>query len=85
MTGDIKMHNVDFDELIKAIDSCKGNVYLETADGDSLNLKSKLSQMLGISTVLKGAQVTEAKLRCENPEDETVLFRFNLYGELPEK
>ena len=85
MSENIKMHNVDFDELIKAIDSCKGNIYLETADGDSLNLKSKLSQMLGLSNVLNGAQVTEAKLRCEDPEDETVLFRFDLYGELPEK
>ena len=81
----IAIHNVDFDDLIKVIDSCKGSVYLETEDGDSLNLKSKLSQMLGIATILANTEVTEAWVRCENPEDESKLFRFDLYGEMPGK
>lgn len=81
----IKLHNVDFDDLIKTIDECKGDVYLETTDGDSLNLKSKLCQMIGLSTILRNSEVSEAKLRCTNPDDETLLFRFNLYGEVPEK
>lgn len=81
----IKLHNVDFDDLIKTIDECKGDVYLETTDGDSLNLKSKLCQMIGLSTILRNSEVSEAKLRCINPDDETLLFRFNLYGEVPEK
>lgn len=81
----IALHNVDFDDLIKVIDSCKGNVYLETEDGDSLNLKSKLSQMLGLSTILANTEVSQAWVRCENTEDESKLFRFDLYGELPKK
>ena len=81
----IALHNVDFDDLIKVIDSCKGNVYLETEDGDSLNLKSKLSQMLGLSTILANTEVNQAWVRCENTEDESKLFRFDLYGELPKK
>ncbi len=81
----IKLHNVDFDDLIKTIDECKGDVYLETTDGDVLNLKSKLCQMLGLSTIFTSTEVAEATLRCANPEDETLLFRFNLYGEVPEK
>lgn len=85
MIEKLQLHNIDFDDFIKAVDQCKGNVYLETADGDSLNLKSKLCQMLGLSTILQGAQVTEATIKCENEEDETLLFRFNLYGEMPEK
>lgn len=48
-----------------------------------LNLKSKLCQMLGLSTILKNTEVTEATIRCTNPDDETMLFRFNLYGEIP--
>lgn len=40
--GKIQLHNVDFDDFIKAVDECKGDVYLETKDGDVLNLKSKL-------------------------------------------
>lgn len=81
--ANIKLHNVDFDGFIKTIDHCKGDVYLETSDGDKLNLKSKLCQMLGIATILKNTEVAEATVRCANPDDETLLFRFNLYGEIP--
>ena len=76
----IQLHNSDFDDFIKAIDECKGDVYLETEDGDVLNLKSKLCQMIGLSTILKNSEVTEANIRCTDPDDETMLFRFNLYG-----
>ena len=81
----IQLHNVDFDDFIKAIDNCKGDVYLETADGDVLNLKSKLCQMIGLSTILKNTEVSEANICCTNLDDETMLFRFNLYGNAPEK
>lgn len=80
----IQLHNIDFDDFIKAIDSCKGDVFLETAEGDILNLKSKLCQMIGLATILSNTEITEATLRCTNTEDETMLFRFNLYGEMPE-
>ena len=85
MSGKIKLHGLDFNEFIKALDSCKGDVFLETEDGDILNLKSKLCQIVGIATILEGAKVSEAVIRCTNPEDETILFRFNLYGELPQE
>lgn len=85
MSEQLKLHNINFDEFIKAVDQCKGNVYLETPDGDSLNLKSKLCQMLGLAAVFSSAEVAEATIRCENPEDESMLFRFNLYGEIPNK
>lgn len=84
MSEKLKLHNIDFDEFIKAVDNCKGNVYLETDDGDSLNLKSKLCQMLGLSAIFSSAEVAEATIRCENEEDESMLFRFNLYGKMPE-
>ena len=81
----IQLHNIDFEDFVKAIDNCKGNVYLETSDGDVLNLKSKLCQMIGLSTILKNTEIGEANIRCTDPDDETMLFRFNLYGEVPEK
>ena len=81
----IQLHNLDFDDFIAAIDNCKGDVFLETKDGDSLNLKSKLCQMIGLSTILKNSEVAEATVRCTNPEDESMLFRFNLYGEVPNR
>ncbi|MBE6733455.1 MAG: hypothetical protein E7561_05620 [Ruminococcaceae bacterium] len=84
MDNRIRLHNVDFDDFIKTVEKCKGDVYLETADGDVLNLKSKLCQMLGISTILANTEISEATVRCANIDDETLLFRFNLYGEKPQ-
>ena len=39
--------------------------------------------MIGIANIMKGAIIQEATLRCTNPEDESLLFRFNLYKEVP--
>ena len=80
----IKLHNIDFEKFIAAIDLCKGDVYLETEDGDCLNLRSKLCQIMGIANILNGAKVTTATVRCVKPEDESLLFRFNLYGKIDE-
>lgn len=85
MPGTIKLHGLDFNEFIKALDLCKSDVFLETDEGDILNLKSKLCQIMGIANILKNATVSEATIRCANPEDETLLFRFNLYHEIPEE
>lgn len=80
----IQLHNIDFEDLIKAVNNCKGDVYLETDEGDVLNLKSKLCQLIGLSTILANSEIAEASIRCTDPEDETALFRFNLYGEMPQ-
>lgn len=78
----IKIHDIDFNEFIAALDTCKGDVFLETPEGDSLNLRSKLCQIMGIANILNGAKVSEATIRCTNLEDESKLFRFNLYGKI---
>ena len=81
----IQIHDIDFNKFIEALDHCKGDVFLETPDGDCLNLRSKLCQIMGIANILNGAMVSEATIRCTNPEDESRLFRFNLYGKLDEE
>lgn len=80
----LDMHNLDFADFLKAVDACKGDVFLETSEGDSLNLKSKLCQMIGLSNILNGAVIPEATIRCTNKDDESILFRFNLYREVPD-
>lgn len=82
---EIEMHEVDIAEFIKALDGCTGNVYLESEEGDCINLKSRLSALIGIAQIIKGGLVTKATLRCENSEDESKLFRFALYREMPQK
>lgn len=79
--GAIELHKINFGKFIEAIDQCKGNVWLVTEEGDKLNLKSKFCQLLGLAKIVEGGMVTEAKIICEDPADDSLLFRFNLYGE----
>lgn len=80
VNGRVDIHDRDFKEMCEVIDTCEGNVYLVTPEGDKLNLKSKLCQLIGLGTILGHANVTNARLVCDNKEDEAKLFRFNLYG-----
>ncbi|AVM42073.1 hypothetical protein [Fastidiosipila sanguinis] len=77
----IDINNMDMKVFMDLIDSSEGNVYLITDDGNKLNLKSKLSQLVGLINIVEGASVSEASLAFDNPDDETRFFRTNLYGE----
>ncbi len=82
---EVQMHDVDIAEFIHALDGCNGDVYLETPEGDCINLRSRLSQLLGLAEIINGGLIANATLRCENPEDESKLFRFSLFREMPKK
>ncbi len=77
----VELHKINFKKFIEAIDQCKGNVWLVTEEGDRLNLKSKFCQLLGIAKIVEGGMVNEAKIICDDPADDSLLFRFNLYGD----
>ena len=74
--------NIDVNEFLALIDSCKGNVYLVTEEGDRLNLKSKLCQLIGLKNLIKGGMVANASLVCDCIEDEALLVRFKLYKKI---
>ncbi|MFU0831884.1 MAG: BBS1 domain-containing protein [Oscillospiraceae bacterium] len=80
MPSPVQLHDVDVKAFLKVLDECKGKVFLVTDEGDRLNLKSKLSQLVGLTSLIEGGKIVEASVKCENPEDETKLFRFNLFG-----
>ena len=80
MAQGLTIHDFDFGKLIAFAQSAKGDVYLKTADGDVLNLKSKLTQLLALNGTIDWGNIAEAVVICNNPEDETRLFRLNLYG-----
>ena len=80
----VDLHDVDVQKLCELIDKCKDDVYLMTEEGDRLNLKSKLCQMIGLTKLIQGGTITKATLCAVNPEDDTLLFRFMLYGEMPQ-
>lgn len=80
MGTSFSMHDIDVKAFIQALDQCKGNVLLVTSENDRFNLKSKLSQLAGIVNLIEGGRLVEAKIICEDPDDETMLFRLNLFG-----
>lgn len=77
----IDLHNFDLKDFNEVLASCKGDVFMVTPEGDRLNLKSKLCQLIGFTKLIEGANVAEAHLECADKEDESKLFRFNLFGE----
>ena len=81
MTPIMNLHNIDVTEFLAVLDTCEGNVYLVTNEGDRLNLKSKLCQLVGLTKLIEGGKIAEASIFCENKNDESKLFRFNFFGE----
>ena len=82
MTPIINMHDINVSEFLAVLDTCEGNVYLVTRDGDKLNLRSKLSQLVGLTQLIEGGKIAEASIVCENKTDESKLFRLNLFDEV---
>lgn len=66
MTPILSLHNVDVTEFLAVLDTCEGNVYLVTSEGDRLNLRSKLCQLVGLTRLIEGGKIAEASIICEN-------------------
>ena len=81
MTPILSLHNVDVAQFLAVLDTCEGNVFLVTGEGDRLNLKSKLCQIVGLTKLIEGGKIAEASIICENKDDESKLFRFNFLGD----
>lgn len=76
----VDMRNIDLKEFNEVLAACTGDVYMVTPEGDRLNLKSKLCQLIGFTKLIEGGNVAQATLECANSEDESKLFRFNMFG-----
>ena len=81
MTPILSLHNVDVTKFLAVLDTCEGNVYLVTSEGDRLNLRSKLCQLVGLTRLIEGGRFAEASIICENKNDESKLFRLNMFGD----
>ena len=61
----------------KALDQCEGAVNITTPEGDVLNLKSKLSQLITINIILAGiSSLSNIVINTENEQDAENLIRF---------
>ena len=81
MTPILNLHDIDVTKFLAVLDTCEGNVYLVTSEGDRLNLKSKLCQLVGLTKLIEGGRIAEASIICDNKNDESKLFRFNFFGD----
>lgn len=61
--------------FLATVDSCDGNVWLQTKDGNKLNLKSKLFQYVAISALLKDEDEV-LELFCALKEDEQKFLQY---------
>ena len=73
---------LDAKELMLVIDKCEGEVYLTTNEGDILNVKSKLSQVIGLIKLIEGGEINIADIRAAKITDQSRLTRYLLYREI---
>lgn len=77
----VQIHDFDFNKLMEFVATTKGEVFLKTTEGDVLNLKSRLTQLLVLSGAIAQGTIEEATVICSDKEEESALFRLNLYGD----
>ncbi len=66
----MKIENVNNVEgLFNVLNACTGKVELVSSEGDRINLKSKLSQMLMMTKMLDQAYIKELELIVHEPGD----------------
>ena len=61
--------------FLDTVNSCKGDVWVESQYGDKFNLKSKLSQYIAIGAILQDKQEI-LELFCSNKDDEKKFFAY---------
>ncbi|MGI6055520.1 MAG: polya polymerase [Bilifractor sp.] len=78
----MKLQNIkDVNAFFKVIDNCKGRVELVTAEGDRLNLKSKLSQYVSLANIFSNeASIPELEIVASEPDDIKALMDFMIQG-----
>ncbi len=60
-----------------ALNKCKGKIELHTSEGDCLNLKSKLSQLISLNVILCGSTaLKDITIYIEDPEDANILMQY---------
>lgn len=66
----MRLKNInDINDFLRIVDSCKGAVYLTSAQGDQIDLNSRMSQYVAIGALL-GEHGDELELFCEDKTDE---------------
>ena len=77
----LKIENIkDIEKFFEIIEKCEVKVEIVSKEGDQLNAKSKLSQLVLISNFFTHPIIRELELIAENPKDKERLIHFMMYG-----
>lgn len=78
----MKLTKIDNPEkLFEVVDQCVGKVELVTGEGDRLNLKSKLCQIISLTNIFSGnIDIPELEIIAHEPEDVQRLINFMMGG-----
>lgn len=66
----------DVEGFVKLVDSCVGKVELVTAEGDRLNLKSRLAQYVSLEKIFRDESLKELEIIATDPEDANKIISF---------
>ncbi|RHP46884.1 polya polymerase [Clostridium sp. AF32-12BH] len=77
----MKLYNIaDVDAFFNVIDSCTGDVFLISNEGDKINLKSKLCQYLAMAKIFSSDYIKELSLEISDERDTEKLVSFMMSG-----
>ena len=68
-------NNLQVTDFLEVIHNCKSNVFLRSAEGDCINLKSTLARYVAIAKLIS-EHGDELEIFCDNKEDEGLFFQF---------
>jgi len=63
----------DFMAFLRKAKTCEGTVQLKTTDGDTLDLRSTLCQMIAVVTIRKLRKADSVEIWCEKDGDYLLL------------
>jgi hypothetical protein len=68
--------NIDMAKFIACVKTCRADVYYHSTEGDSLNLKSTLSQYIFTAAAVGNSFLSEGRIDCDDERDYAVLADF---------
>ena len=68
--------DINVPDFLQAVQSCVGEVFFITSEGDHLNMKSTLSQFIFTAVIAGRLQNLDGCITVRNPQDESLLRRY---------
>ena len=78
----MKLSNIgEVNDFLDVLDRCEGDVWLQSTEGDKINLKSSLSRYVAVAELIKD-EGKNLELFCSSSSDEAKFFV--LFSEHPD-